>query len=190
MHALKERINWRWPRGWKRWVGLLILFVAGFGISQLLQPLSTAIASVLPPPDWFPASQHPFKEVNSLEDALPGVVFKGWYNESLPSNLGLMFVQYLSPMLIFMGVTLISIYWSRFGGLLHIIFALLAAWFFQPFSNAATLLIIMPLIGLGVLYWFGRPQPRRMAVSLAIEQTWNNIAVGLMVIRTKRLKQK
>ena len=40
---------------------------------------------------------------------------EGWYYESLLSNLGMMFIQYLSPMLIFMGVTLVSIYWSRFG---------------------------------------------------------------------------
>ncbi len=45
---------------------------------------------------------------------------EGWYNESLLSNVGLMFVQYLSPMLIFMGVTLISISWPRFGGGLHV----------------------------------------------------------------------
>jgi len=51
---------------------------------------------------------------------------EGWYYESLLSNVGLMFVQYLSPMLIFMGVTLISISWPRFGGLLHAIVALLA----------------------------------------------------------------
>jgi len=93
---------------------------------------------------------------------------EGWYNESLLSNLGLMFVQYLSPMLIFMGVTLISITWPRFGGGLHIIIALLAVWFFQAFSNAATFLIITPLIGLGLFYWFGRPQPRQIALSLAI----------------------
>jgi hypothetical protein len=93
---------------------------------------------------------------------------EGWYHESWLSNVGLMFVQYLSPMLIFMGVTLISIYWPRFGGGLHVIFALLAVWFFQAFSNAATFLIITPLMGIGVLYWFGRPQPRRIAVSLAI----------------------
>ena len=93
---------------------------------------------------------------------------EGWYYESWLSNVGLMFVQYLSPMLIFMGVTLISIFWPRFGGVLHMIFALLAAWFFQAFSNAATLLIITPLFGLGLLYWFGRPQPRQIAVSLAI----------------------
>ena len=93
---------------------------------------------------------------------------EGWYYESLLSNVGLMFAQYLSPMLIFMGVTLISIYWPRFGGGLHVIFALLAVWFFQAFTNAATFLLIVPLIGLGALYWFGRPQPRKIAVSLFV----------------------
>ena len=93
---------------------------------------------------------------------------EGWYHESWLANVGLMFLQYLSPMLIFMGLTLISISWPRFGGGLHAIFALLAVWFFQAFSNAATFLLIVPLIGLGLLYWFGRPQPRRIAVAMAI----------------------
>ena len=93
---------------------------------------------------------------------------EGWYYESWQSNVGLLLAQYLSPMLIFIGATLVSIYWPRFGGFLHIILALLAAWFFQAFSNAATFLIITPLIGLGLLYWFGRPQPRQVAASLAI----------------------
>jgi hypothetical protein len=93
---------------------------------------------------------------------------EGWYHESWLSNVGLMFVQYLSPMLIFVGVTLISIYWPRFGGSLHVILAILAVGFFQAFSNAATFLLILPLVGLGALYWFGRPQPRKLAVSLAV----------------------
>ena len=93
---------------------------------------------------------------------------EGWYYDSWLSNMGLMFVQYLSPMFIFMGVTLISIFWPRFGGSLHVIFALFAVWFFQAFSNTATLLLIAPLIGLGALYWYGRPRPRKLAVSLAI----------------------
>lgn len=93
---------------------------------------------------------------------------EGWYHESWLSNVGLMLVQYLGPMLIFMGVMLTSIIWSRLGGGLHIILALLAIWFFRAFSNAATFLIIIPLIGLGLLYWFGRPQPRRRALVLAI----------------------
>jgi hypothetical protein len=93
---------------------------------------------------------------------------EGWYYESWLSNVGLMFVQYLSPMLLFMGVTLISISWPRFGGGLHVILALLAAWFFGAFTNTVMFLLMVPLIGIGVLYWFGRPQPRKIALSLAI----------------------
>ena len=56
---------------------ILVLFVAGFGISQLLQPSKQAIGSVFPPPDWFPAFKHPLKEASSLQDNFPGVVFEG-----------------------------------------------------------------------------------------------------------------
>jgi hypothetical protein len=62
---------------------------------------------------------------------------------------------------------LVSIFWPRFGSGLHVVLALLAVWFFQAFSNAATFLLILPLIGIGAMYWFGRPQPRKLAVSLA-----------------------
>jgi hypothetical protein len=79
-----------------------------------------------------------------------------------------MFIQYLSPMLIFMGVTLISIFWPRFGGGLHVVLALLAVWFFKAFSNPVMFLLIAPLVGLGVLYWYGRPQPRKVAGYLAV----------------------
>lgn len=93
---------------------------------------------------------------------------EGWYFESFLSNLGLMFLQYLSPMILFLGVTLISIYWPRFGGSLHVLLALAAIWFFGAFSNAGAFLIIVPLIGIGMLYWFGRPQPRKTALSLVL----------------------
>ena len=61
---------------------------------------------------------------------------EGWYYASWLSNVGLMLVQYLSPMLIFLGVTLISIAWPRLGGGLHVILVLLAAWFFQAFTDS------------------------------------------------------
>jgi hypothetical protein len=93
---------------------------------------------------------------------------EGWYFESLLSNLGLMIVQYLSPMLIFMGVTLVSIFWPRIGAGLHGILALGAAWFFEAWTNTVLLFLMLPLIGLGALYWFGRPQPRKVAASLAL----------------------
>ena len=93
---------------------------------------------------------------------------EGWYFESLLSNLGLLLVQYLGPMLIFMAVTLVSIFWHRFGGGLHVVLALVGIWFFQAFSNAATFLIILPLMGMGVLYWIGRPEPRKLVASVAV----------------------
>lgn len=93
---------------------------------------------------------------------------EGWYFSSFLSNLVLMFTQYLGPMLIFIGASLISIYWPRLGGSLHMIFALFLVWFFRAFSNAATFLIIVPMVILGVLYWVGRPQPRKIATYLVI----------------------
>lgn len=93
---------------------------------------------------------------------------EGWYFETWLSNLGLMIVQYLSPMVLFLAVTLIAIYWPRFGSLLHVGLAVFAAWFFQAFSNPGMFLLIAPLIGLGALYWFGRPEPRRVATLLVI----------------------
>lgn len=89
---------------------------------------------------------------------------EGWFYESLLSNIGLMLAQYLSPMLIFISVTLISIFWPHVGGILHAILALFIIWFFKGFSNAAIFLFVLPLIGIGALYWFGRPEPRKIAI--------------------------
>lgn len=93
---------------------------------------------------------------------------EGWYHESLFSNLGLMFLQYLSPFLIFLGITLISLFRPRLGSGLLVLLAVVAIGFFQGFSNAATFLIIIPLIGLAALYWFGRPEPRKLAINIVL----------------------
>jgi hypothetical protein len=93
---------------------------------------------------------------------------EGWYYESFWSNLGLMVLQYLSPMLIFMSVTLISIRWPRAGGTLHFILAVLLAWFFNAFTNAVVFFLLIPLVWIGALYWYGRPQPRKRAILLAV----------------------
>jgi hypothetical protein len=79
-----------------------------------------------------------------------------------------MLAQYLSPMLLFMGVTSVSILWPRVGAGLHGILALGVVWFFGGLTNPVTLLLSLPLIGLGVLYWYGRPQPRKLAAYLAL----------------------
>ena len=93
---------------------------------------------------------------------------EGWYYPALLSNLGLMFAQYLSPMLAFLGVTLVSIFWPRAGAGLHALLALGAAWFLGGLANPISLFLSLSLIGLGALYWYGRPQPRRLAAGLAL----------------------
>jgi hypothetical protein len=93
---------------------------------------------------------------------------EGWHFESFLANVGLMFAQYLSPMLIFMAVTLVSICWPRIGGGLHLGFAVFLVWFFRSSSNAATYLLILPLVILAALYWIGRAEPRRIATLLVV----------------------
>jgi hypothetical protein len=93
---------------------------------------------------------------------------EGWYYGSLLPNLALMFAQYLSPMLVFMGVALASISRPRIGAVLHVVLALAVAWFFQASANTVILFLIAPLVGIGALYWFGRPRPRKLALLLAI----------------------
>jgi hypothetical protein len=92
---------------------------------------------------------------------------EGWYYESTLANLGLMIAQYLGFMLGFLVVTLGSILWPRVGAGLHVLLAALAAWFFEAFKNTVLFFILLPLVGLGVLYWFGRPKPRKLALALA-----------------------
>lgn len=92
---------------------------------------------------------------------------EGWHYPSLWMNLGLMVAQYLSPMLTFIGLTLLGIYRHRIGAVVHFLAAGLAAWFFRTGSPAATTLIISPLLVLGFLYWFGELKNGKLASWLA-----------------------
>lgn len=93
---------------------------------------------------------------------------EGWYYADFLPNVGLMVVQYLSPMLVFMSVTLISVLWPRTGAALHMLFALLMVWFFHALTNTVLLFLIAPLIGIGVLYWFGLLPSRRVALAVTL----------------------
>jgi len=88
---------------------------------------------------------------------------EGWYYESFMMNIGLTIIQYLSPMLIFMGVGITSVYWPRVGGAIHVVVAILAAWFFNIFTNTVILFILVPLVVIGLFYWYGSPPPRKIA---------------------------
>ncbi len=91
---------------------------------------------------------------------------EGWYDVSLARNLGMLFLQYLVPLAAFMGVGAAAIRWPRVGGVLHAAAGVFAIWFFR--RGAGVQFVGVPLIGLGLLYWFGRPAPRRLALLLVL----------------------
>lgn len=95
---------------------------------------------------------------------------EGWYFESIWSNLGLMIVQYLSIMLVFLALGVVSIAWHRVGSVLHIGLAVLALWIlgFHPVTLHS---VSGPLVLIALAYWFGRPEPRKWALGFLIGVT-------------------
>jgi len=94
---------------------------------------------------------------------------EGWFYESLLLNVGLMFVQYLSPVIIFVSLTLLAIAFPRVGSIAHVLAGLLLSLLLFDFNDrVAMLFVIAPMLILGTLYWYGRPQPRRAAYLLAV----------------------
>lgn len=77
--ALRDRIRWRWPKGWKAWVVVVVVFVLGMSLSMMLGPVNKALASVpgFVPPSWWPPGSNPTVEVNGVADAFPDVAIEG-----------------------------------------------------------------------------------------------------------------
>lgn len=94
---------------------------------------------------------------------------EGWHHSSFLYNIGLMFLQFLGPMVIFLALTLLSIAFPRVGGILHALIGIALALFLFGWDDAAPMmLIIIPLILLGICYLFGRPEPRPLAYKIAV----------------------
>jgi hypothetical protein len=89
---------------------------------------------------------------------------EGCYSRSVLENLGGMAIQYMPFTVVFVLVALLSIRWPRIGGAIHAAAAGWAIWFFRGASPVVVYVSIAgPLVGLGALYWFGRPEPRKLA---------------------------
>lgn len=101
---------------------------------------------------------------------------EGWYSKSLLENLGMTFFQYLSVPLVFMLLGMLSLRWPKVGLGVHALMAAAAAWFFWGASfQVLGLMIVLPILGLGILYFFGRPEPKKWAYRMIV-------AVPLLVI--------
>lgn len=82
---------------------------------------------------------------------------EGWFHDSFVLNLGLMFIQYLSPMIIFLSLTLLAIAFPRIGGIAYgLVGITLALALFDWDDSVAMQLVILPMLLLGILYWYGR----------------------------------
>lgn len=77
--ALRKRIRWQWPVGWKRWGIVLLVLALGMGLSMMAGPLNRAVAGVpgFVPPLWWPAASNPLVEVNGAADLFPDVNLEG-----------------------------------------------------------------------------------------------------------------
>lgn len=88
---------------------------------------------------------------------------EGWYQRNWMMNVAMTLAQYLSPMLTLMVVAFLGVAWPRFGASLHLILAAIVGWWFG--FRPAVFFLIPPLVALGGLYYYGRPQPRRLALA-------------------------
>ena len=89
---------------------------------------------------------------------------EGWYSISLLENLGMLFLQYLLFTIAFVALALVSIRWPKAGLGLHIALGAFFGYFFNSAHfNVMGLLIVLPILGLGFLYFYGRPQPKKWA---------------------------
>jgi hypothetical protein len=88
---------------------------------------------------------------------------EGWYYRSFWQNAALMLIQYLSPTLILMLPTLAALKWPRWSLVFFSVLAIMVWRFFGIRNIATTEMILAPLLLMGVLYQFGRPEPRKWA---------------------------
>ena len=93
---------------------------------------------------------------------------EGWYS-NFWENMGMFLFQYLLFPIIFITLALVILKWKKAGLVLHVVVAAFSAWFFSGANfTVLGLLIVIPFIVLGLLYYFGEPSPRKWAYRLII----------------------
>jgi hypothetical protein len=82
---------------------------------------------------------------------------EGWYSTSLWENLLMMFIQYMSLCIIFIVLGIIALHWRKIGLVIFSIIAISLAIFFS-FGHFAVVgvMIVIPFLGLGLLFFFGK----------------------------------
>lgn len=94
---------------------------------------------------------------------------EGWYSTSIWENVFMLMFQYLLLTIVFVLLAMVALRWKRIGLALHIVLAIFAVWFFNGAAfNVVGLMIVIPIIGLGLMYYFGEANPKKWAYRLLI----------------------
>jgi hypothetical protein len=94
---------------------------------------------------------------------------EGWYADSFWKNMTLFFFQYLLFAIIFIVLALIILKWRKIGLALHLLTGAFCAWFFSGANfSVLWLLMIIPFAALGLIYYFGKPEPLKWAYRFII----------------------
>lgn len=92
---------------------------------------------------------------------------EGWYYRSFIKNLLLFSVQYLSVPAVFIVPAFFSLTWKTAGLFLHLAAGVFFAFFFSGAKfRTAGLLLALPAVIPGFLYYFGKPEPKIWAYIL------------------------
>jgi hypothetical protein len=83
---------------------------------------------------------------------------EGWYYASFFQNVGWMLVRYMSPMIVFLVLGALAAAWPQVGGGLHILAGIMIPLLFAR-NLGAILIMVIPLLILGVLYYRSSPPP-------------------------------
>jgi len=92
---------------------------------------------------------------------------EGWYSNSIWKNISMMLIQYWSLTLVFIIIGLIGIRFPIASLPLCIVIGIGAAIFLSGASfSLLWIMIIIPLTGLGLLFFFGKVKPKKIAYTL------------------------
>lgn len=94
---------------------------------------------------------------------------EGWYSESLGENLLLFVFQYMSMSLLMVSLAVIALKWKKTGLWCCIVTGVAAGWFLTgSLLTLLGMLIAFTLSGIGFLYYYGEPVPKKWAYRLVI----------------------
>jgi len=87
--------------------------------------------------------------------------------------MGMFVFQYLLFTLVFITLALVILKWKKAGLIFHFIAAAFGIWFFSGANfSVLGLLIVIPILLLGLMYYFGEPVPRKWAYLAIIVIHW------------------